>query len=208
MIYFLISICCIFCAIIIILCLIISKNKSQIEQMQNTFLKMDSSKAFFQKEVHRLQNQIKILEKKEIEELIATPLKINGEQRKYSNIFKGKKAIIGNYDTFSREQTRKMLQNFGLSVDTVTTGVELYEKITNGYKYDIIFTNNIYQIGYNGKQLLHNLKSLDGFNTPIVVHTISTNQREKFINDIGFDEYLEKPIKFTELEKVLKKFLL
>ena len=43
MIYFLISICCIFCAIIIILCLIISKKKSQIEQMQNTFLKMNSS---------------------------------------------------------------------------------------------------------------------------------------------------------------------
>ena len=40
------------------------------------------------------------------------------------------------------------------------------------------------------------------------LQTISINQRKKFINDIGFDKYLEKPIKFSKLEKVLKKFLL
>lgn len=39
-----------------------------------------------------------------------------------------------------------MLMLFGISVDVVKIGVDLFAKISNGYKYDIIFTNHIYQI--------------------------------------------------------------
>ncbi len=37
-----------------------------------------------------------------------------------------------------------MLMNFGISADIVTTGIDVYDRIKNGCKYDIIFTNNIY----------------------------------------------------------------
>ena len=33
------------------------------------------------------------------------------------------------------------------------------------------------------------------------------NARKHFVDDLGFDDYLEKPIKYSELEKVLDKFL-
>ena len=83
---------------------------------------------------------------------------------------------------------------------------DLYDKVTL-YKYDIIFTNNIYQNGITGPELLQKLRKIDGFSSPVVIHTISTGKREYFIDTVGFDEYLEKPVQIPELEKVLKKFL-
>ena len=47
----------------------------------------------------------------------------------------------------------------------------------------------------------------NNFNTPVVIHTITKNARKHFVDDLGFDDYLEKPIKYSELEKVLDKFL-
>lgn len=35
----------------------------------------------------------------------------------YNGIYEGKKALIGNYDNFSDDMTRKILRNFGLSVE-------------------------------------------------------------------------------------------
>lgn len=54
---------------------------------------------------------------------------------------------------------------------------------------------------------MQNLRALNNFNTPVVIHTITKNARKHFVDDLGFDDYLEKPIKYSELEKVLDKFL-
>lgn len=53
--------------------------------------------------------------------------------------------------------------------DIVKTASDLYDKV-NLYKYDIIFTNNIYQHDITGPELLQKLRKLDVFNTPIVIH--------------------------------------
>ena len=97
-----------------------------------------------------LEQKAKILEQNEFDDLVQNPLTINKELKRYNGRFKGKTAIIGNYDNFSSQQTRKMLMLFVISVDVVSTGIDLYNRIINGYKYDIIFTNNIYQEGYDG----------------------------------------------------------
>lgn len=94
----------------------------------------------------------------------------------------------------------------GWQSNIVKNANDLYDKVTL-YKYDIIFTNNIYQNGITGPELLQKLRKIDGFNSPVVIHTISTGKREYFIDTVGFDEYLEKPVQIPELEKVLKKFL-
>ena len=160
----------------------------------------------YKKEIDRLKEQIHDLEKKETKELKLEPSEVWSDTMEYNGIYEGKTALIGNYDNFSAEMTRKMLRNFGLSVERVRTSTDLYEK-TKINHYDIIFTNNIYQHDINGPDLLKKLRELDGFDTPVLVHTISTGQRKHFIDDLGFDEYLEKPIQIPELEKVLKKFL-
>lgn len=163
--------------------------------------------SFLNQEISRLKKQTELSEKREFEELMSNPLILYKQSIEYNGKFKGKKALIGNYDNFSSDQTRKMLMIFGISVDIVTTSIELYDRIKNGYKYDIIFTNNIYQKGYTGPELLHRLKEINGFDTPVIIHTVSQNAREHFVNTIGFDDYLEKPIKYEDLERVLNKFL-
>lgn len=160
----------------------------------------------YKKEIDRLKEQIQELEKEETEELKSQPSKIWSDEMKYNGIYEGKKALIGNYDNFSADMTRKILRNFGLSVERVKTSTDLLEKAKINH-YDIIFTNNIYQQGVDGPTLLKQLRELEGFNTPVVIHTISANQRYHFVDDLGFDEYIEKPIQIADIERVLKKFL-
>lgn len=160
----------------------------------------------YKKEIDRLKEQIQELEKEETEELKSQPSKIWSDEMKYNGIYEGKKALIGNYDNFSADMTRNILRNFGLSVERVKTSTDLLEKAKINH-YDIIFTNNIYQQGVDGPTLLKQLRELEGFNTPVVIHTISANQRYHFVDDLGFDEYIEKPIQIADIERVLKKFL-
>lgn len=204
---FLVFLSLIFLIVIVLLIDSIIRKNKVIEKQQNNILEKEKQKNFLKNEIKRLEKQIQILEEKEFDYLIQNPLSINNESKSYNGLYKGKKALIGNYDSFSSKQTRNMLMLFGISVDIVTTGIDIFERIKNGYKYDIIFTNNIYQIGYTGPELLHKLRALNNFDTPVVIHTISRNARTHFIDDIGFDEYLEKPIKYSDLEKVLNKFL-
>ena len=203
MTYFLLFICCIFLiATIILTRTIIIKDKN----LNQYKCDIENQISFLNQEISRLKKQSEIIEKKEFKDLMDTPLIIYKQKREYNGKFKGKRALIGNYDSFSSKLTRTMLMNFGISADIVTTGIDVYDRIKNGCKYDIIFTNNIYQKGYGGRELLQKLKTINNFNTPVVIHTITKNARKHFVDDLGFDDYLEKPIKYSELERVLDKF--
>ena len=189
---FLVFLSLIFLIVIVLLIDSIIRKNKVIEKQQNNILEKEKQKNFLKNEIKRLEKQIQILEEKEFDYLIQNPLSINNESKSYNGLYKGKKALIGNYDSFSSKQTRNMLMLFGISVDIVTTGIDIFERIKNGYQYDIIFTNNIYQIGYTGPELLHKLRALENFNTPVVIHTISRNARTHFVDDIGFDELFGK----------------
>ena len=47
------------------------------------------------------------------------------------------------------------------------------------------------------------LKEIDGFDIPVIILTVSRNERSHFINDLGFDEYLEKPIDIAKAKSAL-----
>lgn len=147
------------------------------------------------------------------EEIADIEARIKEEEIPVDAIFQDKKAIIGNYDSFHSNELRKILEGFGMNVEIFTTGTEILDKIKNGYKCDVIFTNNTYRNGIQGQELLSELKKLDGFHIPVIVHTIEKNQRFHFIDNIGFDEYIEKPIftgnieKIVEVKNILEKFL-
>ena len=72
--------------------------------------------------------------------------------------FKGKKALIGDYFAPSYYNTKMVLDSLGFEMTIVKTYYDVIEKIKKGEKYDVIFTNNIYQIGGTGPQLLKELK--------------------------------------------------
>ena len=207
MLYFFIGLSIVFFVLIIILFYKINTYNNKLAKLNNTISQKESKISFLNNEITRLKNSAQILEEKEFESLKSNPFKFSEIPEEYNGKFEGKKALIGNYDNFSSKLTRTMLMNFGISADIVTTGIDIYDRIKNGCTYDIIFTNNIYQKGYTGPELLHKLKNINGFKTPVIIHTISHDAREYFVNTIGFDDYLEKPIKYQELKNILNKFL-
>lgn len=135
------------------------------------------------------------------------------EEMVVNPIFQDKKAIIGNYDSFGSKELKKILESFGMSVEIFKTGSEILEKITEGYRCDVIFTNSTYQSGIQCEELLNKLRQLPNFNTPIIIHTIYANERIKFVDNIGFDEFIAKPIfssdneKILEVKTILEKFI-
>lgn len=121
-------------------------------------------------------------------------------------IYKGKKALIGDYLVYSYTITKSVLETLGFKVSIALSSDELVQKIKNNEKYDIIFTNNIYRDG-TGEKCLSILKSIKDFNTPIVIHTITKNAKYHFENELGFDAYIEKPVTQTKLLPILEKLL-
>ena len=79
--------------------------------------------------------------------------------------------------------------------------------IKNGFKYDLIFTNNQYEKGVTGPNTLDKLKQIKGFKTPVIIHTVDFNKRETYIKEYGFDEYIEKPLNTEKVKPILNKFL-
>ena len=145
------------------------------------------------KVLNQIKDQICDIEEKILEQEIPV-----------NNIFQGKKAIIGNYDTFSSNELKKILESFGMTVEIFKTGSEILEEIKNGYKCDVIFTNNVYQRGIQGPELLKELKQIQYFNSPVIIHTIDADRRTHFVDVLGFDEYIVKPIFASNSEKILE----
>lgn len=121
------------------------------------------------------------------------------------DVFKGKKALVGDYSPFSYTNTKMVLESLGMKVIIEETIDGVKNRILKGEQYDVIFTNNIYRSG-TGLQLLKELKEIEGFNTPIIVHTISQEPILYFLN-LGFDGCLKKPIKQEETIQALKILL-
>lgn len=119
--------------------------------------------------------------------------------------FKSKKALVGDYMHSSFFITEMVLDSLGIEIVNAKSSKEVLERIKNGEQYDVIFTNNIYNDG-TGPDLLKKLKSLDGFHTPVIIHTISDEPKEKFLA-MGFDGVLKKPIKQNETIELLNKLL-
>lgn len=197
--------------IIIILFIIIAKiissynnMKSMLNTLEAEYNSWNEEFLFTKRELIRLKDQIKIYEEQvnNTQEII-----INNKKIKKNPIYKGKKVLVGDYVDISAENTMKMLQSFGITVDIVKSGEDIVDRIKNNYKYDIIFTNNIFKKGFGGKETLDKLREIKGFKTPVVIHTVSFNERHKFINIYGFDEYIEKPLDQEKLKPILEKFL-
>ena len=86
------------------------------------------------------------------------------------------------------------------------SSAEVVKRIKNNEKYDIIFSNNIYRDG-TGQECLAKLKEIEGFCTPVVIHTVTKNAKYHFVNEVGFDDYIEKPITQAKVLPILEKLL-
>jgi CheY-like chemotaxis protein len=120
---------------------------------------------------------------------------------KYDN----KKVLIVDDDPINLKVTTKLLEEYGISTETVNGGMECIDKILEGNKYDIIFMDQMMPT-LSGEETLYNLNKIIGFNTPVVAISTSENDelKSKSLN-LGFKSFLTLPINKQELDSLLKE---
>ena len=99
--------------------------------------------------------------------------------------FKGLKVLIGDYASFSYCFTKTVLDSLGINYVIEHTMYGVKQRILNGEKYDVIFTNNVYESG-SGKMLLDKLKEI-----------LTNEEYEILVYRIVHD------FKFTHIAKIL-----
>jgi len=101
---------------------------------------------------------------------------------------------------------RGLLAPYGLSVETVASGLEAIDKIKSGVIFDIIFMDHFMPImdGIEAAKIIRGL----GYKHPIVALTANalTGQAEMFLEH-GFDGFISKPIDIRQLNATLNKLV-
>ena len=130
-------------------------------------------------------------------------LEVKEEQQEVE--FPNKKVLVVDDNLLNLKVASKLLKERLLEVETSSSGFDCIEKIKSGEKYDIIFMD-IMMPKMSGKDTLKKLKEIEGFNIPVVALTADamSGVGDKYI-EVGFNDYLSKPIENTELNRVLNK---
>lgn len=187
-------------------------NKKAFERVLNLTVNYHSivgERNAFENESKILENELIMLKEFENSERIKKDFIVTNNTRiKLKETFKGKKLLLGDYNKETLRHSRKIFLSLGFDVDVVSSGDDIIQKIKCGYNYDVIVTNNIYKNSCDGPDVLRELREIYDFKTPIVVLTVSTGQKDKFVNDMGFDGYLEKMLTQKQAEAVMRELLI
>ena len=128
---------------------------------------------------------------------------VKDEKVSYSD----KRVLVVDDNKLNIKVASKVLSEFELNIDSADSGFSAIEKIENNEHYDIIFMD-IMMPKMSGVETLKKLKEIDNFNTPVVALTADAMEGKstKYI-EVGFNDYLSKPINKQELKRVLNKCL-
>ena len=104
----------------------------------------------------------------------------------------------------------KLLQPYNVEVIEATSGRECLDLLEKSTNYDLILMDDMMpeMSGTEVLDILKKIERVDGFYIPVVVLTANatTGMKEKYLN-LGFEDYLAKPIDKYELDRILKKYL-
>ena len=64
-----------------------------------------------------------------------------------------------------------------------------------------------YLISYAIIITLYHLKEIEGFNIPVIVLTVSENERDTFVGYYGFDEYITKLLTQEKVKETFPKII-
>ena len=133
---------------------------------------------------------------------------INTETHSEFEDYSNYKVLVVDDNKLNLKVATRILEKYGIKVDTLSSGKECVFKIKEGAKYDMIFLDHMMP-EMDGIETLHILKKIDGYDIPpIIVLTANaiTGMREMYLKE-GFNEYLSKPININDLNKILVKYL-
>lgn len=102
---------------------------------------------------------------------------------------------------------QEVMKEIGFDVDVVFKPEECLEKVKNNMDdYDIVITDN-QMPNMNGTDLIRKLKTIDGFNLPVVIVTGDKDEDNDFLDFYGFDGYIQKPLTKDKAINVIKKLI-
>ncbi len=119
----------------------------------------------------------------------------------------GQKVLVVDDNKINLKVAERLLREYKVQIELVTSGEECLSRIIDGKKYDLIFLD-IMMPKMKGPEVLQNLKNIIGFNMPVIALTadVISGMEEKYTSE-GFDDCLPKPIVDEELYHILKKYL-
>ncbi|HGZ71066.1 MAG TPA: response regulator [Nitratifractor sp.] len=119
-----------------------------------------------------------------------------------------KKVLIADDDRVNRHILEYMIKQFGLSVTAVADGAAAL-KAVNTTSYDLIILDSMMP-KLDGYQTISKIRQDSRFNaTPVVIHTSFSLYKSSMesIFQLGFDSYLPKPFKSSELKALLNRYV-
>jgi len=119
-----------------------------------------------------------------------------------------KRVLIAEDSSVIQNLTKKILQQLNYSIDTVKNGEAVLKKM-DVEDYDIILMDiNMPKMdGMECTKVIRTLENKTKAQIPIVAITGNAkNYTEIDFEEVGINEYLEKPINFDELVTVVKKY--
>ena len=127
------------------------------------------------------------------------------EIREFKLNLEDKKILVVDDNILNLKVSKRLFKEYNAEITTCESGYECIEKVKEN-KYDIIFMD-IMMPKLSGVETLKKLKEMESFNTPVVALTADamSGVSNKYI-EVGFNDYLSKPIEKKELNKVLVKY--
>ena len=120
---------------------------------------------------------------------------------------KGKNILIVDDNLINLKVAARLLEGYKVKTECVSSGFECLNKIEEGNKYDMILMDDMMP-KMSGVETFKKLKEIDDFDIPVIALTANAiaGMKENYLN-IGFNDYISKPIDKKELERVLKTYL-
>lgn len=118
-------------------------------------------------------------------------------------------ALLVDDNSMNLRVAEEMLAGYGIKVTKAYSGQEALEKIVS-MDYDFVFMDHMMP-QMDGVETLHHIRKMIGTyfqNVPVIAVTANAvaGNREKLLKE-GFDDFLEKPIERSVLERVLRRTL-
>ncbi len=118
------------------------------------------------------------------------------------------KILLVDDNNLNLKVASKLLEKHGANnITCVNSGFDCLDKISMGEKYDLIFMDDMMP-KMSGRETFIKLKEMPGFIVPVVALTANaiSGAKEEYL-ELGFSDYLAKPIEKDELVRVLSSVL-
>lgn len=121
----------------------------------------------------------------------------------------GARILVVDDNTINIELAIRMLEQYKMTIDTVTSGFEAIELLSTGRKYDIIFMDYMMD-GLNGVDTTARVRAMSEQLATVPIIAFSANNvvgaKDMYLNG-GMDDVIFKPATKSDIETVLRKFL-